>query len=161
MTKQDKKRTLTEDEMDALVIADVDDESAWGERILVRSSRSRRPAWMAQAKHLDWAAKFFVVSVLHRMGVEATVTVSQSDNVDVTVVQESGRVLTVDVKTLSGDQGMDCRAVPRQGPPPTSCSFGTRRTENRARNLRPTLLRPNAFCGCLRESGFTRSLWTS
>lgn len=102
MTKQDKKRTLTEDEMDALVIADVDDESAWGERILVRSSRSRRPAWMAQAKHLDWAAKFFVVSVLHRMGVEATVTVSQSDNVDVTVVQESGRVLTVDVKTLSG-----------------------------------------------------------
>jgi hypothetical protein len=104
MTKQDKKRKLTDDEMDALVIADADDESAWGEPILVRSSRSRRPAWVAQAKHLDWAAKFFVVSVLHRMGVEATVTVSQSDDVDITVIQESGRVLTVDVKTLSGSK---------------------------------------------------------
>ena len=57
---------------------------------------------MAQAKHLDLAAKFFVLSVLHRMGIEATLTFSQSDNVDITVVQESGRVLTVDVKTLSG-----------------------------------------------------------
>jgi hypothetical protein len=95
-------RRLTDDEMDALVIADADDESAWGEPILVRSSRSPRPAWMARAKHLDWAAKFFVVSVLHRVGVEATVTVSQSDDVDITVIQESGRVLTVDVKTLSG-----------------------------------------------------------
>src|SRR5689334_24601640 len=36
------------------------------------------------------------------MGVEATLTFSQSDNVDITVIQESGRVLTVDVKTLSG-----------------------------------------------------------
>lgn len=104
MTKQAKKRKLTDDEMDALVIADADDESAWGEPIFVRSSGSPRPAWMAQAKHLDWAAKFFAVSVLHRMGVEATVTVSQSDDVDITVIQESGRVLTVDVKTLSGSK---------------------------------------------------------
>jgi hypothetical protein len=104
MTRQAKKRKLTNDEMDALVIADADDESAWGEPIFVRSSGSPRPAWMAQAKHLDWAAKFFVVSVLHRMGVEATVTVSQSDDVDITVVQQSGRVLTVDVKTLNGSK---------------------------------------------------------
>jgi hypothetical protein len=102
MTKQDKKRKLTDDEMDALVIADADDQSAWGEPILVRPSGSPRPAWMARSKHLDWAAKFFVVSVLHRMGVEATVTVSQSDDVDITVIQQSGRVLTVDVKTLDG-----------------------------------------------------------
>ncbi len=102
MTKQNKKTKLTDDEMDALVIADADDDSAWGEPILVRSSRAHRPAWMAQAKHLDWAAKFFVVSVLHRMGVEATVTLAQSDDVDITVIHESGRVLTVDVKTLSG-----------------------------------------------------------
>jgi hypothetical protein len=102
MTKQVKKRKLTDDEMDALVIAEADDEAAWGEPIVVPPSKSPRPAWMAQAKHLDWAAKFFVVSVLHRMGVEATVSFSQSDNVDITVVQESGRVLTVDVKTLSG-----------------------------------------------------------
>jgi len=102
MTKQAKKRTLTDDEIDALVIAEADDETAWREPIVVHPSKSPRPAWMAQAKHLDWAAKFFVVSVLHRMGVEATVSFSQSDNVDITIIQESGRVLTVDVKTLSG-----------------------------------------------------------
>jgi hypothetical protein len=102
MTKQDKKKKLTDDEIDALVIAEAGDESAWGEPIFVPPSKSPRPAWMAQAKHLDWAAKFFVVSVLHRMGVEATVSLSQTDNVDITVIQESGRVLTLDVKTLSG-----------------------------------------------------------
>jgi hypothetical protein len=102
MTRQTKKRKLTEEEMDALVIADASDDSAWGEPILVRASKFPRPAWIAQSKHLDLAAKFYVMSVLHRMGVEATVTFAQSDNVDVTVIQESGRVLTVDVKTLSG-----------------------------------------------------------
>jgi hypothetical protein len=69
---------------------------------MVSPSKSPPPAWIAQAKHLELAAKFFVLSVLHRMGVEATVTFSQSDNVDITVVHQSGRVLTVDVKTLSG-----------------------------------------------------------
>ena len=102
MTKQAKKRTLTDDEIDALVIAEADDETSWGEPIVVPPSKSPRPAWMAQAKHLDWAAKFFVVSVLHRVGVEATISFTQSDDVDITVIQESGRVLTVDVKTLSG-----------------------------------------------------------
>lgn len=102
MTKHKKKRKLSDDEINALVIAEADDESAWGEPVFVPASKSPRPAWMAQAKHLDWAAKFFVVSVLHRMGVEATVSFTQSDNVDITVIQESGRVLTVDVKTLSG-----------------------------------------------------------
>lgn len=57
---------------------------------------------MAQAKHLDFAAKFFVLSVLHRLGLDATFTFLQDDNVDITIVQESGRALTVDVKTLSG-----------------------------------------------------------
>jgi hypothetical protein len=102
MTKQARKRKLTDDEIDALVIADADDPSAWGRPIVVPPSKSPRPAWIAQAKHLDLAAKFFVVSVLHRMGVEATVSFSQSDNVDITVIQESGRVLTVDIKTLNG-----------------------------------------------------------
>jgi len=97
-----KKRKLTDDEIDALVIAEADDPSAWGEPIVVPPSGSPRPAWMAQAKHLDMAAKFFVLSVLHRLGLEATFTFSQSDNVDITIVQESGRALTVDVRTLTG-----------------------------------------------------------
>jgi hypothetical protein len=102
MRKPEKKRKLTEDEIDALVIAEADDPSAWGDPIVVPASTSPRPAWMVQAKHLDLAAKFFVLSVLHRLGLEATFTFSQNDNVDITIVQESGRALTVDVKTLTG-----------------------------------------------------------
>jgi hypothetical protein len=102
MKKSEKKRKLSEDEIDALVIADVDDPSAWGDPIVVPASSSPRPAWMAQTKHLDQAAKFFVLSVLHRLGLEATLTFTQNDNVDITIVQESGRALTVDVKTLIG-----------------------------------------------------------
>jgi hypothetical protein len=102
MKRTEKKRQLTDAEIDALVIAEADDPSAWGEAIVVPPSKSQRPPWIAQAKHLDLAAKFFVLSVLHRMGIEATFTFSQNDNVDITIVQESGRALTVDVKTLSG-----------------------------------------------------------
>jgi hypothetical protein len=104
MKKTEKKRKLTEDEIDALVIAEVDDPSAWGEPIFVPPSTSRRPAWMAQAKHLDLAAKFFVLSVLHRLGLDATLTFLQNDNVDITIVQESGRALTIDVRTLTGNR---------------------------------------------------------
>jgi hypothetical protein len=102
MSKIENKRKLTDDEIDALVIAEADDPSAWGDPIVVPPSNSPRPAWMAQAKHLDLAAKFFVLSVLHRMGIEATLTFSQEDNVDITIVQGSGRALTVDVRTLTG-----------------------------------------------------------
>jgi hypothetical protein len=52
------------------------------------------------AKHLELASKFYVLSVLHRLGADATLTFSQSDNIDITVVLESA--LTVDIKTLSG-----------------------------------------------------------
>jgi len=101
MTKPEKKK-LSEEEIDALVITEAHDPSAWGDPVVVPASKSPRPAWIARAKHLELAAKFFVLSVLHRMGVEATLTFSQSDNVDITVVLESGHVLTVDVKTLNG-----------------------------------------------------------
>lgn len=88
--------------MDALVIAEADDPSAWGDPIFVAASKHPRPAWMAQARHLDLAAKFFVLSVLHRMGLEATLTSSRTDNVDIAIVLQAGRALTVEVKTLSG-----------------------------------------------------------
>lgn len=102
MRKTPKKRKLSDEEIDALVIAEADDPTAWGEPIYVSRSKSPRPAWMAQVRHLDLAARFFVLSVLHRMGLEATLTFSQNDNVDITIVQESGRALTIDVKTLTG-----------------------------------------------------------
>lgn len=97
-----KRLKLTDDEINALVIAEADDPSAWGEPIVVQPSNSPRPAWMAQAKHLDMAARFFVLSVLHRLGLDATLTFSQNDNVDITIVQESGRALTVDVRIVTG-----------------------------------------------------------
>jgi hypothetical protein len=102
MKRVSKKPRLTDDQIDALVIAEADDPSAWGAPIVVAPSHSPRPEWIAQAKHLDFAARFFVLSVLHRLGLEATFTFSQNDNVDITIVQESGRALTIDVKTLSG-----------------------------------------------------------
>jgi hypothetical protein len=104
MNKSEKKRQLTDEEIDARVVAEADDPSAWGDPIHVPPSNSPRPAWMAQAKHLDLAAKFFVLSVLHRLGLEATFTFSQNDNVDITIVQESGRALTIDVKTWTGSR---------------------------------------------------------
>lgn len=57
MRKHEKKRKLTDDEIDALVIAEANYPSAWGDPIVVPPSMSPRPAWMAQAKHLDLAAK--------------------------------------------------------------------------------------------------------
>jgi hypothetical protein len=50
MTKK-KTRKLTDDEMDALVIVDADDESAWGDPIPVGPSKSPRPAWIKEKKN--------------------------------------------------------------------------------------------------------------
>ena len=91
---------LTDEQMNELVIADVNDPSAWGDPIEVGPSKG--PRRIKHAKHLELASKFYVLSVLHRLGADATLTFSQSDNVDITVVLESGRALTVDVKTLTG-----------------------------------------------------------
>jgi hypothetical protein len=99
MTQRDKQ-PLTDQQMNDLVIADVGDPSAWGDPVVVGPSKG--PRRMKQAKHLELASKFYVLSVLHRLGVDATLTFSQSDNVDITVVIESGHALTVDVKTLTG-----------------------------------------------------------
>jgi hypothetical protein len=99
MTKEHEKQ-LTEEQKNELVFADVNDPSAWGEPIVV--GRSKGPRRIKHAKHLELASKFYVLSVLHRLGADATVTFSQVDNVDITVVLESGNALTVDVKTLTG-----------------------------------------------------------
>jgi hypothetical protein len=113
MTQRDKPK-LTDDEINELVIAEADDPSAWGEPVIVGPSKGPRRA--RPAKHLELSSKFYVLSVLHRLGVDATMTFSQSDNVDITVVVESGHALTVDVKTLSGSADWvvtDFRARPR------------------------------------------------
>ena len=99
MTDRDNQH-LTDEQMNELVVADVNDPSAWGDPVLVGPSKG--PRRIKHAKHMELASKFYVLSVLHRLGADATLTFSQSDNVDITVVLESGNALTVDVKTLTG-----------------------------------------------------------
>lgn len=99
MTNRDNQR-LTDEQMNELVMADVNDPSAWGEPIVVGPSKG--PRRIRQAKHLELASKFYVLSVLHRLGADASLTFSESDNVDITVVLESGSALTIDVRTLTG-----------------------------------------------------------
>jgi len=57
---------------------------------------------MARSKHLDLAAKFYVLSVLHRLGAEANLALAQPFDTDIMVIQEPGHALTIDVKTLAG-----------------------------------------------------------
>jgi hypothetical protein len=51
------------------------------------------------------AAEFHVLSTLHRMGMEAMLTLGNKKTVDIVVMRESGRVVTVDVKGLAGTTG--------------------------------------------------------
>jgi hypothetical protein len=97
-----RKRKLTDDEIEAQVLADLDDPSAWDEPIYVPPSKSPRPAWVVLGRHLELSARFHVLSVLHRLGAEASLANGHPENVDVTVIQAPGRALTIDVKTLIG-----------------------------------------------------------
>lgn len=91
---------LTEEQIDELVIRDADDPDAWGEPIKVHPSKGARR--LRNAMRLDLAARFYVLSVLHRMGADATLNLSPSSSVDLTVVLDTGNVLTLDVRTLTG-----------------------------------------------------------
>jgi len=95
------KKKLTDKEIRLRLIEDAKDPDAWGKPTRVPASRAPRPEWYGQ-KHLELAAKFYVLSVLHRLGAEANLTYAQPDNVDITVVRQSGEAFTIDVKTLTG-----------------------------------------------------------
>jgi hypothetical protein len=97
-----RKRKLTDDEIEAEVLKDLDDPSAWGEPIYVPPSKSPRPPWVALGRHLELSARFHVLSVLHRLGAEASLTNANPGSIDITVVQAPGRALTIDVQTLIG-----------------------------------------------------------
>jgi hypothetical protein len=97
-----RKRKLSDDEIEAEVLADLADPSAWDEPIYVPPSKSPRPAWVALGRHLELSARFHVLSILHRLGAEASLTHAHPENVDITVLQGPGRALTLDVKTLVG-----------------------------------------------------------
>ena len=48
------------------------------------------------------ASEFYVLSALHRLGAEATLTLGNRKAVDIVVVQEAGKSVTIDVKGLAG-----------------------------------------------------------
>lgn len=97
-----RKRKLSDDEIEAEVLADLADPSAWDDPIYVPPSKGPRPAWVTLGRHLELSARFHVLSILHRLGAEASLTNAHPENVDITVVQGPGRALTLDVKTLVG-----------------------------------------------------------
>jgi hypothetical protein len=47
------------------------------------------------------AAEFHVLSILHRLGADATLTLGNKKSVDIVVVREAGDAVTIDVKGVS------------------------------------------------------------
>jgi hypothetical protein len=95
-------KKISDIEIEEQLLADADNPDAWEASITVQPSYSARPEWYGQTKHLELAAKFYVLSVLHRLGAEASLTHAQPDNVDIAAVRQSGEAFTIDVKTLLG-----------------------------------------------------------
>ncbi|SFU63462.1 hypothetical protein SAMN05216417_11162 [Nitrosospira multiformis] len=48
------------------------------------------------------ASEFYVLSVLHRLGANATLTFGNKKSVDIAVIRSEGNAVTVDVKGLAG-----------------------------------------------------------
>jgi hypothetical protein len=48
------------------------------------------------------AAEFYVLSVLHRLGISATLTLGNKKSVDIVITHDAGQATTVDVKGLAG-----------------------------------------------------------
>jgi hypothetical protein len=96
------RKRISETEIRLRLVSDSGDEDAWEAPITVPSSKAPRPKWSKRSQHLELAAKFYVLSVLHRLGAEANLTYAQPDNVDIAAVRQSGEAFTIDVKTLMG-----------------------------------------------------------
>jgi hypothetical protein len=99
-----KKSRPTDDQVEAEALVKRSDPSAWEVLPFVPPSSSQRPAWMLRSKHLELAAKFHVLSALHRYGVEANLALTQPDNVDITVLGHAGQAITIDVKVVQGSR---------------------------------------------------------
>lgn len=60
------------------------------------------------------ASEFHVLSILHRLGLEAMLTLGNKKSVDIVVLHDNARVLSVDVKGLAGKSGWpidNCRGA--------------------------------------------------
>src|SRR6266581_3735070 len=57
---------------------------------------------MHNGYNTNLAAEFYVLSVLHRLGISATLTLGNKKSVDIVVARDAGEAVTVDVKGLAG-----------------------------------------------------------
>lgn len=106
MSTHSSKKRLSDSEIDAIVVRQVDDDTAWEEPIDVPA----KPwAERVREKQFDLAAKFHVLSVLYSLGANATVSVGSERDVDITVVRRPGEVLTVDVKAVASPRSWSVR----------------------------------------------------
>lgn len=55
-----------------------------------------------KAYNTNLASEFYVLSVLHRLGLDATLTLGNKKSVDLAVVRDAGDTATIDVKGLAG-----------------------------------------------------------
>lgn len=95
-------RKASQKEIEINLIKDANDPNAWEKPIKVPASRAPRPDRYGRSGHLQLAAKFYVLSLLHFLGADASLTSPQADNVDITVVRQPGEALTIQVKILMG-----------------------------------------------------------
>ncbi|PYN92803.1 MAG: hypothetical protein DMD91_31575 [Candidatus Rokuibacteriota bacterium] len=58
-------------------------------------------ATMADPYNTNLAAEFYVLSMLHRRGAEASLTLGNKKSVDIAVVRGAGRTVTIDVKGVA------------------------------------------------------------
>jgi hypothetical protein len=57
---------------------------------------------MTDSYNTNLAAEFYVLSVLHRLGLNATLTLGNKKSVDIVIAHDAGEAVTVDVKGLAG-----------------------------------------------------------
>jgi hypothetical protein len=64
------------------------------------------PQAMSEKSHnTNLASEFYVLSALHRLGLDAVLTLGNKKSVDLAVVRDAGSSVTVDVKGLAGKTG--------------------------------------------------------
>jgi hypothetical protein len=60
---------------------------------------------MPEKYNTNLASEFYVLSVLHRLGADANLTLGNKKSVDIVVVRGAGDTITIDVKGLAGKTG--------------------------------------------------------
>ena len=58
-----------------------------------------------KAYHTNLATEFYVLSVLHRLGIDATITLGNRKGVDIVVPKGRGNAVTVEAKGANGTTG--------------------------------------------------------